>query len=145
MRSLIQEMIHYRNGLPPDSPLCEASIQAFEKRYDEILSLAQNEYEDVPPSDYYPDGYNLFLRLREYRHNHLLFLHNRDVPTTNNLSERLLRGYKRKQKQVMTFRSDDNLQYLCDCLGVLNSLRIKSSNMYYDITKIFNNTPPVLS
>ena len=145
MRSLIQEMIHYRNSISQDSSPSQTSIIEFEKRYDEILDHAQREYEDVPPSDYYPDGYNLFLRLREYRHNHLLFLHNMDVPTTNNLSERLLRAYKRKQKQVMTFRSDKSLQYLCDSLGMLSSLRKKDTNMYHEITEIFNRYSPALS
>ena len=145
MRSLVQEMIHYRNGIPLDASPDEADVAAYEKRYDEILNLAQNEYEDVPPSDYYPDGYNLFLRLREYRHNHLLFLHNMDVPSTNNLSERLLRGYKRKQKQVMTFRSDESLQYLCDCLGMLTSLRHKDVNMYHEVSDIFNRFLPALT
>ena len=145
MRSLIQEMIHYRNSISPGSYPLQTSIIEFEKRYDEILALAQREYEDVPPSDYYPDGYNLFLRLREYRHNHLLFLHNMNIPTTNNLSERLLRGYKRKQKQVMTFRSDKSLQYLCDSLGMLSSLRQKDTNMYHEITEIFNRYSPALS
>lgn len=145
MRPLIQEMIHYRNSLPPDSPPNEENIIAFERRYDEILDLAQSEYEDIPPSEYFPDGYNLFLRLREYRHNHLLFLHDMNVPATNNLSERLLRGYKRKQKQVMTFRSDENLQYLCDCLGMLSSLRRKDANMYQEISNIFNRHSPALT
>ena len=145
MRPLIQEMIHYRNNLPPGSSPSEEMVLSFEKRYDEILDLAQSEYEDIPPSDYYPDGYNLFLRLREYRHNHILFLHDMDVPATNNLSERLLRGYKRKQKQVMTFRSDENLQHLCDCLGMLSSLRRKDTNMFHEIADIFNRHLPALT
>lgn len=145
MRPLIQEMIHYRNGLAPDSSPVDADIAAFEKRYDKILDLAQSEYEDIPASDYFPDGYNLFLRLREYRHNHLLFLHDINVPTTNNLSERLLRGYKRKQKQVMSFRSDERLQFLCDCLGMLNSLRNRNSNMYQEVADIFNRSLPALT
>nr|WP_277935543.1 transposase [Parablautia muri] len=36
---------------------------------------------------------------------HLLFLHDRRVPATNNEAERLLRNYKRKQKQTVTFCS----------------------------------------
>lgn len=35
--------------------------------------------------------------------NHLLFLHNFKVPATNNEAERLLRGYKRKQAQAVSF------------------------------------------
>ena len=122
MRKLIQEMIHCRNLYPPESLPEEEVVREFEKRYDDILEKAREEYEDVPPSKYYMDGYNLFIRLRDYKHNHLLFLYNPLVPTTNNISERLLRGFKRKQKQVMSFRSDDGIVYFCDCLSMLNSL-----------------------
>mgnify|MGYP000326175732 FL=1 len=37
--------------------------------------------------------------------NHLLFLHDSRIPATNNEAERLLRNYKRKQAQAVTFRS----------------------------------------
>ena len=145
MRPLIQEMIHYRNSIPTNSLPPDADIIEFERRYDKILDLAQSEYEDVPPSDYYTDGYNLFLRLREFRDYHLLFLHDMNVPTTNNLSERLLRGYKRKQKQVMTFRSDQSLQNFCDSFSMLSSLRTKDTNMFQEIADIFNGSSPVLN
>ena len=36
--------------------------------------------------------------------NHLLFLHNSRVPATNNEAEGLLRNYKRKQAQAVTFK-----------------------------------------
>ena len=58
-----------------------------------------------PTNDYYRDGYNLFLRMEKYMQNDLLFLHNSRVPATNNEAERLLRNYKRKQAQAVTFQS----------------------------------------
>lgn len=140
MRALIQEMIHYRNALCDDAPPNKEAIADFERRYDEILALARIEYEDVPPSEYYMDGYNLYLRLQDYKHNHLLFLSNHAVPPTNNLSERHLRGYKRKQKEAMSFRSKDAINHLCDCLGVVNSLHAKGENLYKAIAEIFNRT-----
>lgn len=140
MRALIQEMIHYRNGLCDDAPPNKEAIADFERRYDKILALARNEYEDVPPSEYYMDGYNLYLRLQEYKHNHLLFLSNHAVPPTNNLSERHLRGYKRKQKEAMSFRSKDAINHLCNCLGVVNSLCAKGENLYKAIAEIFDRT-----
>lgn len=144
MRELIREMIHCRNQLPPGTLPDEAAVIQFEKRYDEILNKAADEYEYVPPTKYYMDGYNLFVRLRDYKHNHLLFLYNPDVPTTNNISERMLRGFKRKQKQIMSFRSDENLSYCCDSLSMLNSIRAKSDNMFADLASIFGNPLPVL-
>jgi len=67
----------------------------------------------------------------------LLFLYDKRVPPSNNLSERLLRVFKRKQKQAMTFRSFDNLSYLCDCMGIIESLRQQGKNLYESTAAIF--------
>jgi hypothetical protein len=138
MRELIREIIHYRNGLEPDEEIDPQRVAPFESRYKEILNIAKEEYEYEPPSDYYKDGYNLYLRLGEYMGNHLLFLHDKRVPHNNNRSERLLRVYKRKQKQVMTLRSFDSLDYLCRSMGVLDSLRSQNKNVYRSVTEIFD-------
>ena len=143
MRELIREMIHFRNSLDPDDDrnpdqIDPDRVDGLERMYDEILSLAKAEYEYVPPSKYYMDGFNLYKRLLGYRDNHLLFLHNKSVSHSNSLSERLLRIFKRKQHQVMTFRSDDGLRYLCNSLGVIASLRAADKNLYEGVSAIFN-------
>ena len=118
MRQLINEMIHFKNELDPDDnrnpdEIEPEKVAGFEARYDEILNLAADEYEYEPPNmKYYPDGFNLHKRMMEYKDNHLLFLHDKNVEPTNNLSERLLRTFKRKQHQVMTFRSHEGLTML---------------------------------
>ena len=144
MRKLIQEMIHYRNQLPREILPKADAVRQFEARYDDILKKAAEEYDYVPPSKYYMDGYNLFVRLRDYKHNHLLFLHNPLVPTTNNISKRLLRGFKRKQKQVMSFRSNDGIVHFCDSFSVLNSLRAKNVNMFEKLKSLFDICSPAL-
>lgn len=132
MHSLIQEMIHYRNGIPEsDFPNPEV-VSEYEKRYREILSKAKEEYDDVPPRTYYRDGYNLYKRMDEYMENHLLFLHNMKVPATNNEAERLLRKYKRKQAQAVSFRSQSNLDYLCQCMSMLSLMRQKENTNLFD-------------
>jgi len=144
MRGLITEMIHYRNsisgGNTPDSDI----VADFEKRYDNILEIAREEYEYEPPGKYYRNGFNLYIRMRDYRDNHLLFLHDMRVKPDNNLSERLLRKFKRKQQQATTFRSMDNLSYLCEDLSVVNFLRSNSSNVFSDIAAIFGVLEPAL-
>ena len=112
MHALVQEMVHFRNGCrQPHGPDPEI-VSGFEKRYREILETARKEYKDIPANDYYKDGYNLFLRMEKYMHNHLLFLHDIRVPATNNEAERLLRNYKRKQAQAVTFRRFESIDYL---------------------------------
>lgn len=138
MRSLVQEMIHFRNGVqPPEIPDPEA-VSRFEKRYLEILEKAKKEYENVPPGDYYRDGYNLYLRMEKYMQNHLLFLHDSRIPATNNEAERLLRNYKRKQAQAVTFRSFESIDYLCQCMSVLVLMRLEeSANIFDRVSRIF--------
>lgn len=138
MRILIQEMIHYRKELSEEEIMDNSKISGFEKRYTEILDIAQKEYDYIPPSDYYRDGYNLFKRMREYREEHLLFLHDLRVPTTNNEAERLLRNYKRKQRQAVSFRSFDSIDYLCQCMSMLVMMRKKEDiNVFDKVSQIF--------
>lgn len=142
MYKLLHRMIRYRNSHNPEDPPDADVIKEFELEYKDILIVAKGEYEYEPPSKYYKDGYNLYKRLNKYIKNHLLFLHNFSVPANNNLSERLLRVFKRKQKQVMAFRSFENLDYLCRSMSMINLLSTKNENLYAYITNIFNDTAP---
>lgn len=68
----------------------------------------------------------------------MLFLHDFRVPSTNNEAERHLRNYKRKQKQAISFRSFDRVDYLCQCMTSLESLRKKDINVFNHLSVIFN-------
>jgi len=137
MRGLIQQMIHYRNRLNPGELPSKTKVIEFEKEYLKILAMAKDEYEYEPPSKYYKDGYNLYKRLEKFKDNHLLFLHDIRVPTNNNLSERLARAFKRKQRQVMSFRSFDSMSYLCNSMSVISLLTAQNKNLYTSVKNIF--------
>lgn len=138
MHSLVQEMIHFRNRLQLSEELDPCKVSEFEERYRKILETARKEYEDVPANDYYRDGYNLFLRMEKYMQNHLLFLHDLRVPATNNEAERLLRNYKRKQAQAVTFRSFESIDYLCQCMSMLVLMRLEEPENIFDrVSRIF--------
>ena len=143
MRDLIREMIHFRkhldleDGQNPDQADPE-KVAEFDRRYDDLLEMARREYEYEPPSDYYRKGFNLYRRMEAFKANHLLFLYDGKVPYTNSLSERLLRIYKRKEHQSMTFRSFEGLGYLCDSLSVIASLREQEKSLYEGVAEIFN-------
>lgn len=138
MRSLLREMIHYRNELDPEEECSEEKTEEFEKKYLEILTTAKEEYEYEPPNDYYKEGFNLYKRMHEYMENHLLFLHDKRVPTTNNEAERDLRSYKRKQKQAVSFRSFESINYLCQCMSMLLMMRKNDeTNLFDRVSKIF--------
>lgn len=137
MHSLLHEMIHTVKTLDDGARCSDEQIADFEKRYDEILQTAKKEYEDVPSTKYYRDGYCLSLRMKKYAEHHLLFLHDPRVPYTNNEAERRLRYYKRKQKQAVSFRSQDSIEYYCNGMSMLVLMRKNNENVFKKVAEIF--------
>lgn len=141
MHSLIQEMIHEVN-ISENKIVSPEKAEEFSRRYDEIVMKAENEYADEPPGDYYRDGYNLYRRMKKYKHNHLLFLENPNVDADNNLSERKARIIKGKCNQAISLRSFEHLEDYCDCLSVMDNLRENNFDSIYDsMILIFQNLP----
>lgn len=141
MLELVQEMIH-ENNMAPEG-VADEKIAAFEARYDAVVQTAAKEYEDVPPSDYYRDGYNLYLRMVKYKHNHLLFLSNPLVEPDNNLCERKARVLKGKINQAISLRSFEHLTYFCECLSVLDHFAENSEeNLYKSVQEVFRREKP---
>ena len=135
MHELLQKIIHVskksKNGLPPDK------ITTFTHKYESILEIALQEYTKYLPEKEYMDGYNLQKRLREYQADHLYFLSHPDVDYTNNISERGLRKFKRKQKQAVVLRSSSGGQHICDALTIIETARIQHKNVYDTIESAF--------
>lgn len=128
MKDLLTEIIH--QAKENKNLFSDDEIKEFEKKYDRILYDGFREYEKYPPSRYYPDGLNLCKRLSQYKENHLLFLKQPGIQYTNNLSERDLRKFKRKQRQAVTFRSNSNVNYLCDCMSIIETYRRYDANIF---------------
>lgn len=139
MKELISEMIHQVKHQPDEMWLSEKEIASFEERYNELLKLAEVEYKAHPPGKYYRDGYNLYLRLGVFKESHLLFLRDRTVDYTNNLAERQLRKFKRKQKQAVTFRSDESISYICDMFGIIETRKMRGEKIFQTMIEIFKH------
>ncbi|MEI6133324.1 MAG: transposase, partial [Bacillota bacterium] len=139
MKELIQEMIHEtkQSRVEGAKTIGDGKITDFEKRYDALLKLASEEYTKNPPTKYYRDGFNLAKRMKKYRKEHLLFLHEENVDYTNNLAERLLRQFKRKMKQSGTFRSQENLEYFCNMLSIIETTKMNSGSIYQKMVEAF--------
>ena len=83
------------------------------------------------------DGFNLFKRLRSYQESHLYFLNHPEVDPTNNISERGLRKFKRKQKQAVVLRSNNGGQHICDALTIIETARLQNKNIYDTVENVF--------
>jgi hypothetical protein len=141
MRDLHREMIAAVKALGEGECLDEDVVAGFERRYDEILDLADREYEEHPPTQYYRDGYNLAKRMRAFREAELLFLHE-DVPYENSMAERVARKFKRKQHQVMTFRSMEGLEIACVAKTAIENMRTRGEDVFEGLAKVFARTAP---
>lgn len=136
MHTLIQKMIHTAKRNPNGIP--KEKARELTAKYESILSLAAEEYIQNPPSKDYPDGYNLQKRLREYQRHHLFFLTHPCVDYTNNVSERGLRKFKRKQKQAVVLRSDSGGRHICDALTIIETARLQHKNVYETVEAAFS-------
>lgn len=75
--------------------------------------------------------------MKQYKENHLLFLEHPDLEYTNNPAERGLRKFKRKLKQAVTFRCSDTVEYLCNCMSVIETGRQQGANLFLIVQKAF--------
>ena len=142
MRSLLQEMNRTREE--QNRKLRDDQIEDFEKRYDSILDLADKEYEDNPPTDYYRKGFNLSRELREYRESTLRFLHDPDVDFTNNEAERCCRKIKRHMAVSGTFRGNTgrSAEEYCAAMSVLQTWRMSGEGILKKAKEVFGRTMP---
>lgn len=134
MHSLLQEIIHASKK--HKASLSNERIQFFKNKYDTILELAAAEYDSHPP-DVYIEGYKLQKRLRSYKDAHLFFLDHPDVDYTNNVCERGLRKFKRKQKQAVVLRSDQGGENICDALSIIETARSHNKNVFDVVESAF--------
>lgn len=125
MQDLMQEMIHAVHTSGTKTVTVEQK-EAFQKRYEEILELAEAEYEKYPPSRYSKDGYNLAVRLKAFEKEHMTFLLNPEVDPTNNEAEQAARKVKVLQRRKGTWRKDVNVQYDCDCQMFIEDCRLRN-------------------
>ena len=136
MHSLLQQMIHaFKNRR---SVLSKEKIRLFTEKYEKILSTAAEEYRKHPPEKDFMDGFNLQKRMRIYQDAHLYFLSHPEVDPTNNISERELRKFKRKQKQAVVLRSLSGGQHICDALTIIETARMQHRNIYHTVETVFS-------
>lgn len=135
MHELLQKMIHTakrnKSGLPKEK------IKILTDKYISILDTASKEYEANPPDLNFKDGYNLYKRLRDYQDDHLFFLSHPEIDYTNNISERQLRKFMRKQKQAVVLRSDTGGQHICDALTIIETAKMQNRNVYDAVEAAF--------
>jgi transposase len=85
----------------------DAYAKAFFREFDRIMLLAIEENRADFSKYYGKDERTLILRILDYKDNYLSWVVNFDLPFSNNLSERALRGAKSKMKISGQFQNEE--------------------------------------
>ncbi len=138
MKEWIKDAVIYWNDVHNGGEEDLEKVAELDQRYDEIITTAKTEYEYEPPGEYFKDGYNLYKRMAEEKERYTLFLHDPRVEPDNNLAERCARKFKRKAAQVMCFRSQNGVDWFCDGLSIIQSIKAAGKNIYESVKERFN-------
>jgi transposase len=116
---------HERDQLPPGE--FDARVKRLEHLCDRLL--------ERPPQ--HPEERRLQKRYRKYRDGLFVFLHRRDVPPTNNISERFLRPTVIHRKVMGCFRSDWGAEAYAAIASVIHTAGLSSRSPFEAIQGLF--------
>ena len=116
---------------------------ATEQRYDAIVTEGLTFHEALPAlrraqrrgTKPHRIGHNLLMRLRERKSDVLRFLHDLDVPFTNNQAERDARMMKLRQKISGGFRCEASAQDFATIRSALSTARKQGWNILHTLMR----------
>lgn len=123
-------------------------LTKFKNLYDKIIDRAFTFYEGLAPIEQQKKGrfkrrpgHNLLLRLRNHSDDVLRFLHDPDVPFTNNCAEQALRMIKVKQKISGCFRTYRWATNFLEIRTYLASAQKQGFKVLDALTSVFQTGP----
>ncbi len=143
--SLLCEANRYRKRMMEDgrTEIPQATLLRLETRFDELLIFARHERKQHPARFRWAtqEETSLLNRLKKYKQNHLLFLHDFRVPFDNNMSERDLRKCKNRQKMAGGFRTALGLDIFCSLLSITETCKRQAINLLLAFRSLFAHLP----
>lgn len=128
----------------------QEELNTLEDKFEKIMLEALNENHNENPKRYYVDTERtLITRILDYKNEYLLWMYDFEVPFTNNLSERGLRGVKSKQKASGQFLNIESAKYYAiiktyietcnrNNINIYNALLMLSIGKPYTLEEILN-------
>lgn len=121
----------------------EGVILGYEEKYRELIAKGREENKKTKHKYARDDEKKLLNRMEKYMGNHLLFLHDFEVPFDDNMSERDLRKAKNRQKISGGFRKESGHEMYCNILTVIETLKRRDMALLENIKKLFIGTPAI--
>jgi len=140
---LFQEYDHKRNELIKREvdTFTSEEINEFILKLDHYLiqGIEENEKDSTP---YYADKeLTLICRIMEYRDNYIYWILDFDIPFTNNLSERNLRGIKTKMKVSGQFQNINSAKDYANIRSYIETCRLYGKNEVDSLICLVNGKP----
>lgn len=145
MKSLLCEMNRERKQSisKGEKTFPKGLIKEYEERYCGLIARGREENKETKYKYAREDEKKLLNRMEKYMDNHLLFLHDFEVPFDDNMSERDLRKAKNRQKMAGGFRKESGHEMYCNILTIIETLKRRNMPILENIKKLFMGTPAI--
>lgn len=110
LKELLKKMDHKRKWLikKGKEEFDQEELDRFNEKFNSIMLKAYDENSEEKQKYYVDKELTLIQRILDYKNEYFLWLYDFDVPFTNNLSERSLRGTKSKMKISGQFLNEES-------------------------------------
>ena len=116
-------------------------LARYVQRYDAIVSLGRTQNKHTRGKFAKKEEKSLLNRLEAYKANHLLFLHQFQVPFGNNMSEKDLRICKNRQKMAGGFRTEEGRRMYCNIMSFIETVKRRGLNILHSISALMSGAP----
>lgn len=146
LKKLFQEYDHKRKELISNNidKFSEEDFNNFISGINQNLLLGVEEYSNDSKVYYADKEEDLLIRLMEYRDNYIYWTLDFDLPFTNNLSERGLRGIKSKMKISGQFQNIGTAEYYAIIRSYLETCYRNNINGHEALVRLLNDNPYTL-
>lgn len=146
MKELFNEYDHKRKELIDKNidHFSEEELDKFISKINEYLLLGVEEYLNDSKVYYADKESALLIRLMEYRDNYIYWTLDFNLPFTNNLSERALRGIKSKMKISGQFQNVTNAEYYAVVRSYIETCYRNNINGHEALVRLMNDNPYTL-
>lgn len=146
LKELFSEYDHKRNSLIEQKidHFTEEEFDNFVSKINEYLLLGVEEYSNDSEVYYAEEEAALLVRLMEYRDNYIYWTMDFNLPFTNNLSERALRGIKSKMKISGQFQNITNAEYYATIRSYIETCYRNNVNGHDALNRLIQDNPYTL-
>lgn len=146
LKKLFQEYCHKRKILMEQDieQFSDEEFNMFIAKMDEYILLGIEENAKDSEVYYAKDEYTLLIRLMQYRDNYIYWTLDFNIPFTNNLSERALRGIKTKMKVAGQFKNITSAESYANIRSYLETCYRNNVNGHEALVRLIQDNPYTL-